>query len=149
MSSPHRAETAAGIILFHRVGGEPRYLLLRNAIHRTWGFAKGHTEAGEDELATARRETREETGIERYQLLDDFRAEIRYPVRTRNGLIEKTVIYFLAEVDQPDTRLSREHDDCTWLPGLEARLLIPHDNLRGVLDRAAGRVAVAACSREL
>ena len=77
---PRTDERAAGIILFRRSKAACEFLLLRNAKHRSWGFPKGHTDAGESPLETARRETLEETGIVQVRLVETFHETITYTV---------------------------------------------------------------------
>ncbi|HEX8905888.1 MAG TPA: NUDIX domain-containing protein, partial [Longimicrobiaceae bacterium] len=59
------SQTAAGIVLFHVVDGERRYLLVRSALTRRpiWEFPKGGVEAGETDEAAAERELQEEAGM--------------------------------------------------------------------------------------
>lgn len=53
---------SAGVVVVRRGGQGWLFLLLR--AYRNWDFPKGMVEAGEDPLAAARREVREETLIE-------------------------------------------------------------------------------------
>src|SRR5665213_2893140 len=84
---PARQERSAGIIVFRlRPSGEREYLLLDYGRH--WDFAKGHLEAGEDDLTAAKRELLEETGLREPALISNFHHEISYFFRGRgNGLI--------------------------------------------------------------
>jgi bis(5'-nucleosidyl)-tetraphosphatase len=52
---------SAGVIVVRDSGDGPRLLLLR--AYRNWDFPKGLVEPGEDPLAAAAREVREEAGI--------------------------------------------------------------------------------------
>lgn len=126
---------AAGVII-HRAG---RWLLLRNAREGHWGFAKGHLEEGEHELAGALREVREETGL--LPRLDPvFREAIRYrvPATRKRPADEKEVVYYLGSVaDHEDVKASDEHDRVEWAALDEALSKIEHEQLRGVLRSAA------------
>src|SRR5512146_3209205 len=53
---------SAGVIPARRVGADWRFLMLR--AYRNWDFPKGMVEPGEDPLAAARREVREEALID-------------------------------------------------------------------------------------
>ena len=61
-------EKSAGAIIYRMENGVAQYLLLHytpssKGKRGQWGFAKGHVEAGETEIQTAKREIAEETGI--------------------------------------------------------------------------------------
>lgn len=57
-----RHRLSAGVVVLRRGPIDWRFLLLR--AYRNWDFPKGMVEAGEEPLAAARREVREETLIE-------------------------------------------------------------------------------------
>ena len=64
-----RKEKSAGAIVFRIENTKPKYLLLHypssaNAKKEYWDLPKGHVEEGETEEETARREVKEETGLE-------------------------------------------------------------------------------------
>jgi 8-oxo-dGTP pyrophosphatase MutT (NUDIX family) len=59
---PRVTRLSAGVVVVRDVGDGWRYLLLRAYNH--WDFPKGMVEAGEEPLAAAIREVREETLIE-------------------------------------------------------------------------------------
>src|SRR5581483_5383952 len=125
---------AAGVIIRR---GE-RWLLLRNARAGHWGFAKGHLEEGEHELAGALREVREETGL--LPRLDPvFREAIVYqvPATKTRPAPQQEVVYFLGSVEKGDeVKPSDEHDRAEWLTIDECLERIEHSHLRDVLLRA-------------
>jgi 8-oxo-dGTP pyrophosphatase MutT (NUDIX family) len=113
-----RRERSAGFIVFRpgRCGRE--YLVVRDRKHGNWGFPKGHLETGEDDMAAARREVREEAGLEGLEPVRGFREELGY--RLRSGKM-KTSVFFLAALPRR-ARVApgaREVTDWAWLP-LEA-----------------------------
>ena len=59
-------EESAGTVVFHRGRTKTEYLLLYGHDPRNpyWGMPKGIIEPGEDRLSAAKRETKEETGLE-------------------------------------------------------------------------------------
>jgi 8-oxo-dGTP pyrophosphatase MutT (NUDIX family) len=132
---PGAPRRAAGVLL--RRGD--RWLLLRNAREGHWGFAKGHLEEGEHELAGALREVKEETGL--LPRLDPvFREAIRYevPATKKRPAATKEVVYFVGSIGyQEDLVRSEEHDRAEWLPLGEALARLDHDQLRSVLAHAA------------
>jgi bis(5'-nucleosidyl)-tetraphosphatase len=110
-------ERSAGIIIVYpstRSGGDDRFLLLDYG--KYWDFAKGHVEKGESDQLAALRELREETGIENADPIEGFAHEIAYFFRSKRGLIRKSVMFFLAQVDSDRVILSEEHVGYAWLP---------------------------------
>ena len=105
-------EVSAGVILFRN---QPRreYLVLDYGSH--WDFPKGHIEAGEDPLATARRELREETGIGNARFVSGYTERMRYFYRKAGEQMRKVVIYFLAETAGEEVILSHEHCGYSWV----------------------------------
>lgn len=120
-------------MLFRRTAEGPAFLLIRHGNGGHWAFPKGHMEPGETEEETARREIREETGLE--AVLDTrFRASVRY---SPGPGITKDVIYFLGEATSGTLRLQTEEISASrWLPEAEARQLVTYDNDRQVLEQA-------------
>jgi len=131
-----RQERSAGFVIFHQsavaagTDGDAtkgvEFLLLDYGRH--WDFVKGHVEAGEDDLAAAIRELKEETGLSSPHLVADFRREVTYFFRhKRHGLVRKTVIFFLARVDTRDVVISHEHSGFAFFPFEQAigRLTFP------------------------
>jgi bis(5'-nucleosidyl)-tetraphosphatase len=105
---------AAGILLF-ALESPPKFLLMR---HRDrWDLPKGHAEAGEDNLATALRETEEETGLPATDILVDpqFKFVLEYSVTYRNsGERLKRVAYFLGYLPTARSISISEHESYQW-----------------------------------
>jgi bis(5'-nucleosidyl)-tetraphosphatase len=126
---------SAGVVVVRRVDDEWRVLLLR--VYNYWDCPKGEVEAGEDPLATARREVREETGIDdlAFRWGEDFTETAAY---SRN----KVARYYLAETRTDQVKLPvnpalgvPEHHEWRWLDAAAAAgLTVPR--LRVVLDWA-------------
>ncbi|MHC4840543.1 MAG: bis(5'-nucleosyl)-tetraphosphatase [Planctomycetota bacterium] len=129
---------AAGVVLAHHDAGVWKYLLLKSAEHGTWGFAKGHAEAGEDEITAARREVTEETGISDYRLVDGFHDSYEYDVNTSNrGAYRKRVHYYLGVVQEQTMQRSEEHSDARWMNVDEAKTVIDREQTLQTLLKAS------------
>ena len=71
-------EKSCGAIVYRKHHGNTEILLVRHIKSGYWSFPKGHVEEGETEEETARREIKEETGLD--VLLDTgFRETVTFP----------------------------------------------------------------------
>lgn len=126
---------SAGVVVVRRVEGEWRVLLLR--AYNYWDCPKGLVEPCEDQLTTACREVREETGIEEL----DFRWGDTY-VETPPYSKNKVARYYLAATDTSVVRLpvnpqlgAPEHHEFRWLTFDDA-LALTVPRIREVLRQA-------------
>ena len=124
MNASHRA---AGAVVFRRSDRGIRLLVLR--AYKNWDFPKGVIEPGEDALAAARREVREETGLAQldypYPFGDEFKETLPY-----SG--NKVARYYLAQTDAEKIELPvspelgrPEHHEYRWVSFEEAEDLLP------------------------
>ncbi len=116
-----KRNVSIGVVLFRRdEKGEIVYLLLKHFYNNNkyWNFPKGHPEATETELETARRETREETGITDITIIDGFRDSYQYDFMAEDDgkkhRVFREVIFYLGETKQVDVTISDEHTDFGW-----------------------------------
>ena len=116
-----------------------RYLLLDYGRH--WDYPKGHIEKGESDIEAAERELHEETGLEAGRILPDFAREIRYFFRSGKKLIDKTVVFFLAESAGEKVRISDEHVGFAWLEYEAALDRLTYANAREILRLAEAHLA--------
>ena len=138
------SQIAAGIVLFHSMTGERKYLLVRSALTRRpiWEFPKGGVEEGESDEIAAERELQEEAGVSEgdYHVLHGFREEERYVFTQGKGeartLIVKRVVYFLAESHTERVTISDEAEAYRWATYDEAHRLLRFPGKRAVLERA-------------
>jgi 8-oxo-dGTP pyrophosphatase MutT (NUDIX family) len=134
---------SAGVVVVRDEGESLRFLLLR--AYRNWDFPKGRVEPGEDPLAAAVRETREETGIA--DLSFDWGTDY---VETAPYARGKVARYYVARtrtlrvVLPVNPELGRpEHHEHRWVDLTEA-FALTGPRLRPVVAWAAGKVMVAA-----
>ena len=119
------APRSAGAVIFRCTGRGVRLLVLR--AWQNWDFPKGLIEPGEDELAAARREVFEETGLGElgYPFGDEFKETLPYS----GGKVAR---YYLAETGEEKIELPvspelghPEHDAWRWVSFDEAEDVLP------------------------
>jgi bis(5'-nucleosidyl)-tetraphosphatase len=141
--SKSNTEHSAGVIVFRRdlsnADSQREYLLLDTG--RFWDFPKGHVEVDESEIQAALRELREEAGISDARLVDGFCHKIRYFFRKKSAIISKTVVFFLAESQHREIKISAEHVGYELLPYAQARQRLTYANSRELLRLAEERLA--------
>jgi bis(5'-nucleosidyl)-tetraphosphatase len=122
---------SVGIVLYY----EDEFLLLRY-ISGHWGFAKGKPELNEKPLDTARREVKEETGIEGVYVANNFLEKEEYFFKRNGQTVHKEVNYFLGQAPNKVVNISKEHIDHKWLKYEEAMGLITFKETKNVLKEA-------------
>ena len=134
--SPRTPRLSAGVVVVRQSDGGWRFLLLRAFNH--WDFPKGMVEEGEEPLAAAVREVREES------LIDDLEFTWGEP-STRTGPYSrgKVACYFIAQTRTNDVSLPvnpelgrPEHSEFRWVDYDEALKLVS-PRVRPVLHWAA------------
>ena len=130
---------SAGVVVVRRDDAGWRVLLLR--VYNYWDCPKGVVEPGEDPLTTAKREVREETGIEELEFRwgEEF---IETPPYSKN----KVARYYVAATSTADVELpvnpalgKAEHHEWRWLTWEEAEQRVV-DRLWTVLRWAQDRL---------
>ena len=116
---------AAGVVVFRRTGAGIYFLVLR--AYNNWDFPKGLVEAGEDQLAAAKRELKEETGLAGvdFPFADEYRETVPYSGK-------KVARYYLGETEEVEIELPvskelgrPEHHEYRWVTYDEAEELLP------------------------
>ena len=128
-------ETSAGIVIFRKEDSKNLFLLLRYPSGH-WDFVKGKMEKDESTHETAIRETKEETGIKDVSFLENFEEWIDYNFQYQGELVQKKVVFFLAETKTKEIEISHEHLDYIWMDYNAAMEKTTFDNAKTVLTRA-------------
>ena len=107
-------EKSSGAVVFHRTSDNKiEYLLLKHQLGH-WDFPKGHIEKGETVEKAARREIKEETGLERVRIVSEFKERVQYIYKWENETRFKTVVFFLAQSNTKKVQISSEHLGFKW-----------------------------------
>lgn len=134
MPTVQNIEQSFGVVPIYRKGNDLKLLLIQhNAGH--WAFPKGHADEGETEIQTARRELREETGINDVMLITTPTFEEHYRVNRKGEPREKLVRYWIGYVR--DLRVRPQETEVQaykWATLAEARQLITYTQSRKLLE---------------
>lgn len=115
---------SAGVVVVNGAGSDRQVLLLR--AYKNWDFPKGLVEPGEQPLAAALREVREETTLQ--SLCFDWGHEFFETGPYNKGKIAR---YYVARSDERDVSLPinpelgfPEHHEARWANYAEALLMV-------------------------
>jgi len=133
-------EKSSGAIIF-RKNKKIEYLLLHypssaKAPRDYWDFPKGNIEKGEKIEETAKREIKEETGIEDIKFIEGFKDWIKYFFKVKDKNIFKIVTFLLAETKEKKVKISWEHIGFEWLPYERASERLTFKNTKEILKKA-------------
>ena len=128
-------ETSAGIVIFREENSKNWFLLLHYPSGH-WDFVKGKMEKGESTHETATRETEEETGITDIVYLENFEEWIEYNFQYQGELVQKKVVFFLAETKTEEIKISHEHSGYIWCDYNSAMEKTTFENAKTVLTKA-------------
>lgn len=137
-------DVSAGAIIFWEGDGTREYLLLCYPSGH-FDYPRGHVEASETNEEAARREVREETGIEGVKVFleKEMRTKFFYVAKGREeehrkkegrGVwIFKEVFMYPGQVPNKRVSLSHEHSEYVWLPYQEALEKVTFKNAKNLL----------------
>ena len=130
-------EKSSGAVIFRRdESGNIFYLLLKYHYKSDYyDFPRGNVEEGETEEETARREIKEETGLDA-NFLEGFKEVVSWFYRREGEIVNKKVVFFLAEAKTDEVKISEEHVGYEWLPFEKALDKLNFENSRNVLRKA-------------
>jgi len=128
-------EKSAGAVVFRKENGRTKYLLIQYGWGH-WEFPRGLIEKGENLEETARREIKEETGIEDIKFTPGFKEWIKFFFKLKGKNIMKIATFLLAETDTEKIKLSEEHKDYVWLEYKEASGKLTFKNSKEILEKA-------------
>ena len=127
-------EKSAGAIVFRR-NKKIKYLLIQYGWGH-WEFPRGLIEEGESLEDTARREIKEEVGIEDIRFISGFKEWIKFFFKLKGKNIMKIATFLLAETKTEKVKLSYEHKDYDWLDYEEALDRLTFENSKEILKKA-------------
>ncbi|CAF1036555.1 unnamed protein product, partial [Didymodactylos carnosus] len=132
---------AAGFIIFRKISARIEYLLLQTSYGaHHWTPPKGHLDGDEAPLEAAERETKEEAGLNKDDLLyhKKFEKKLSYKIVKDSKEVPKDVYYYLAEIRNPnqEIKVSDEHWTYKWLELEAACEKVQFDDMKQALKEA-------------
>ena len=129
-------QSSAGVVIYRVDEEDNRTYLLLQYPRGPWDFAKGKLKEGETWRHGAHREALEETGVD-VLLHPHFEHSYSYTFSdARGNKVEKTVVFFISKAAyDSQITLSQEHVDYLWLPYHQARMQLPFENIKHLLDQ--------------
>ena len=130
-------EKSCGAIVYRRFHGNIEILLIKHVNSGHWSFPKGHVEGDETELETARREIKEETGLD--VILDQtFRETVSYSPKRDT---QKVVVYFLALARNYDfVPQEEEIAEIRWVDIIRATRMLTYENDKTIVNKARAAI---------
>lgn len=127
-------EKSAGAVVFRR-NKEIKYLLIQYGLGH-WEFPRGLIEKDESLEETARREIKEEVGIEDIKFIPGFKEWVKFFFKFKRRNVMKIATFLLAETKTKEVQLSYEHKDYTWLGYKKALERLTYKNSKEILKKA-------------
>jgi bis(5'-nucleosidyl)-tetraphosphatase len=115
-----KREYSFGIVPLKQLENVSHVLLIFHKGGRHWSFPKGRKDPGETDLETAKRELKEETGLDVDVLLSDVPYVETYNFYKFHEKVHKTVAYYPALVVGDLCLQPEEILDAKWVPLKEA-----------------------------
>ncbi len=126
-------EKSCGAIVYRKHHGNIEILLIKHVNSGHWSFPKGHVEENETEVETAKREIKEETGLD--VIIDPtFRETVTYYPRKD---AHKIVVYFIARAKNFDyTPQVEEIAEIRWVDVGHATTILTYENDKLIVNKA-------------
>ena len=130
-----KREFSAGGVVFRKEPEGILWLVIKPSGSDKWRLPKGWIGKNESSLEAAKREVREEAGIET-EALGKVGGE-KFIFRWKKDLILKNVVFYLMEyLQEAETGLSFETEKTDWLPFEEAKERLAFEKEKEILEKA-------------
>ncbi len=130
-----KREFSAGGIVFQKEGKRILWLVVKPKGNEKWRFPKGGIEKSENSVMTAKREVREEAGIE-VEVLGKVGSEKYFFVQDKQKVLKTVVFYLMEYTQEAESGFSWETEAIDWLPFKEAKKRLAFENEVDLLEKA-------------
>ncbi len=126
-------ELSAGGIILKKEDNKTLILLIKYPSN-TYGFPKGHVEAGENLEDAVRREIKEEIGLDQIEIIKKLGHIDRHSIKKDGTIAEKTILMFLVRFLDNNFSYPAGHD-YEWLDIDSAIKLMEHQEDGNFLEK--------------
>jgi 8-oxo-dGTP pyrophosphatase MutT (NUDIX family) len=130
-----KREFSAGGIVFQKEGKEILWLVVKPAGNEKWRLPKGEIDKGESSVAAAKREVKEEAGVEA-EVLGKVGNEKFFFVWDKQKILKNVVFYLMEYIQEAESAFGYEIEAIDWLPFSEAKKRLAFEKEVDLLEKA-------------
>ncbi len=130
-----KREFSAGGIVFQKEGKEILWLVIKPSGSGKWRLPKGGIDRGEDSLTAAKREVKEEAGIE-IEVLGKIGNEKYFFVQGKQKILKTVTFYLMEYLQESESGFGWETEEIDWLPFAEAKKRLAFKKEVDLLEKA-------------
>lgn len=127
-------EISCGAVVFTRKDNKILYVIIKST-EGNYGFPKGHIENNENYIETAKREIKEEVGLN-VEINSNFQTTEEYPLPNKEGVTKRN-IYFISEYSNQELNFQKEELVGAYLMSFDdAMEVFQFESLKRILTEA-------------
>ena len=126
---------SAGGIVFRKQGKDLLWLLIKPNGNIQWRLPKGKINNSESSVAAAKREVREETGVET-EVLDKIGEEKYFFTENKQKIFKTVVFYLMKYAKEAENGFEEETEAIEWLKFTQAKKRLAFDKEKRLLVKA-------------
>jgi len=130
-------------VVFRKEPEGTLWLVIKPSGSEKWRLPKGWIEPGESALEAAKREVREEAGIEG-EILGKIGAEKYFFVQDGEKIFKTVVFYLMEYLQEASSGFSWETEKIDWLPFEEAKERLAFEKEKEILGKAKEKLTQVA-----
>ena len=130
-----KREFSAGGMVFRKEPEGVLWLVVKPKGNTRWRFPKGWIEPGESSAEAAKREVKEEGGVEA-EVLGKAGNEKYFFVQDKQKIFKTVTFYLMEYIQEAEGGFSWETEELDWLPFKEAKKRLAFEKEKEILEKA-------------